>query len=319
MKKCSRCGETKPASEFYRSKRSKDGLDRRCKSCERERKEALNYEPRTTGEKTCSRCRRTLHVSQFSKNRRRKDGLDSWCKTCSRGNAKRYQREHRERYLKYQRNYQSENKEKLRAYDQTRARQLKQQAFEAYGGVKCAWPGCNETRLDVLSLDHIAQDGAERRRQGEPGGRQLYARLKSQGYPPGYRALCRNHNWKAWLEHRKKTHNRSLKRKKQRQSRKAIKIEVLRAYGGGEIRCAECGETDIDVLSIDHVYGGGCEHRRKIQTFCLQAYLRQQGFPDKELYQVLCRNCNWLKGLNRSGEEQGTKPRPKYSQLLLEV
>ena len=33
MKTCSKCKETKPKSEFYKSKKSKDGLQSRCNSC----------------------------------------------------------------------------------------------------------------------------------------------------------------------------------------------------------------------------------------------------------------------------------------------
>lgn len=34
-KKCSRCGETKPVSEFYRNARISDGYDTYCKECKR--------------------------------------------------------------------------------------------------------------------------------------------------------------------------------------------------------------------------------------------------------------------------------------------
>lgn len=37
FKKCATCGLVKPASEFSRSKRAKDGLYWECKSCKRER------------------------------------------------------------------------------------------------------------------------------------------------------------------------------------------------------------------------------------------------------------------------------------------
>ena len=33
MKQCSKCGETKPNTEFYRRKDSKDGLHNQCKKC----------------------------------------------------------------------------------------------------------------------------------------------------------------------------------------------------------------------------------------------------------------------------------------------
>ena len=32
-KKCGRCGETKPVSEFYRNAKISDGLDYFCKDC----------------------------------------------------------------------------------------------------------------------------------------------------------------------------------------------------------------------------------------------------------------------------------------------
>lgn len=44
-KRCAKCGEVKPVSEFYKSKESKDGLQSYCKECHRaansKRKESL--------------------------------------------------------------------------------------------------------------------------------------------------------------------------------------------------------------------------------------------------------------------------------------
>lgn len=79
---------------------------------------------------------------------------------------------------------------------------LKLECFDAYGGCRCCW--CGELDPVVLTIDHIRQDGAERHRQGEPrGGTDLYLWLKQQGYPPGFRVLCYNHNiMAAWLARR---------------------------------------------------------------------------------------------------------------------
>jgi hypothetical protein len=69
---------------------------------------------------------------------------------------------------------------------------VRKEVFDAYGG-KCAC--CGETKTAFLSIDHINQDGAARRRAKLDGtGAQLYSQLRSRGFPPGYRLLCHNCN-----------------------------------------------------------------------------------------------------------------------------
>lgn len=77
-----------------------------------------------------------------------------------------------------------------------------------------------------------------------------------------------------------------------------LKIETMEAYGGQ--KCVCCDDTHIEFLSIDHIYGGGNAHRanygdRAGSSF--YAELRKAGYPDKELLQVLCINCNSSKGI----------------------
>ncbi len=67
--------------------------------------------------------------------------------------------------------------------------------------------------------------------------------------------------------------------------------ETFRAYGG--FKCVRCGEIDPDVLQIDHIDGGGTQHRKKIGRQNIYTWLRQQHFPPG--YQVLCANCNTKK------------------------
>ena len=49
--------------------------------------------------------------------------------------------------------------------------------------------------MDMLSIDHVNNDGAaERRRLGSSeAGSQLYYRLRREGFPEGYVCLCFNH------------------------------------------------------------------------------------------------------------------------------
>lgn len=71
-----------------------------------------------------------------------------------------------------------------------------------------------------------------------------------------------------------------------------IKREVLEHYG--QSQCACCGESRLEFLSIDHVYGGGRKHRESLGIGNMCAWLKKQNFP--EGFQVLCMNCNFAKG-----------------------
>ena len=68
-----------------------------------------------------------------------------------------------------------------------------------------------------------------------------------------------------------------------------IRLEVLRAYGGDNPKCDCCGESIIEFLSIDHIDGGGRQHRQQIKK-SIYIWLKQNDFPDG--YRVLCHNCN---------------------------
>jgi hypothetical protein len=76
---------------------------------------------------------------------------------------------------------------------------LKTLIFSAYGPngeCRCCWEGCTVCDLDMLSLDHLNNNGAEERRNGRGSGRGLYTKLKKAGFPPEFQTLCMNHQWK---------------------------------------------------------------------------------------------------------------------------
>lgn len=79
-----------------------------------------------------------------------------------------------------------------------------------------------------------------------------------------------------------------------RQRRRAYalrdRLTALAAYGN---RCACCGETRPEFLSIDHVNNDGAAHRREIGSGNLPAWLRAHNYPAG--FQVLCYNCNMAK------------------------
>lgn len=74
-------------------------------------------------------------------------------------------------------------------------------------------------------------------------------------------------------------------------SRARAKSECIEAYGG---KCACCGETEPMFMTLDHVNGGGKQHRK--ETFGqkggnMWAWARRNGYPD--MLRLLCFNCNF--------------------------
>ena len=91
MKRCSSCGETKPASNFGRNRALGDGLSFYCLSCNRaksnahyrERRKALgkpvrDYSWVPEGFRWCPSCEQAIACENFDT----ASGLTSWCKRC---------------------------------------------------------------------------------------------------------------------------------------------------------------------------------------------------------------------------------------------
>lgn len=72
---------------------------------------------------------------------------------------------------------------------------IKHAAIMAYGGYRCACPGCDVTAPEFLQIDHVDNDGATHRKELRQGGDALYAWLKRHNYPPGFQILCANCNF----------------------------------------------------------------------------------------------------------------------------
>lgn len=72
------------------------------------------------------------------------------------------------------------------------------------GKLQCAWPGCLVDDIDMLSLDHVNNDGAkDRNNHRGAGGVVLYQRLRRIDFPEGFQTLCHNHQWKKELMRRR--------------------------------------------------------------------------------------------------------------------
>jgi hypothetical protein len=77
-----------------------------------------------------------------------------------------------------------------------------------------------------------------------------------------------------------------------------FKQSIFAEYGG---KCNNPAHafpiTDIRLLTIDHIHGGGAKHRKSINIkggHSFYRWLKRNNFP-KNKFQVLCYNCNQYK------------------------
>lgn len=70
------------------------------------------------------------------------------------------------------------------------------------------------------------------------------------------------------------------------------RLRILIHYSGGEqASCACCGELHVEFLTIDHVNGGGAQHRLVVgRGNKFYYWLIRNNFPDG--FRILCMNCN---------------------------
>lgn len=72
---------------------------------------------------------------------------------------------------------------------------VKDECFKAYGGYRCVC--CGEQEPKFLSIDHVANDGAEHRKTMFTNHYygSIYAWLRRNDYPAGFQVLCMNCNF----------------------------------------------------------------------------------------------------------------------------
>ena len=80
-----------------------------------------------------------------------------------------------------------------------------------------------------------------------------------------------------------------------------LRANALIHYSNGSPSCACCGEFRYEFLTLDHVHGGGNQHRREVTGSTkggssFYKWLKVNGYPDG--FQVLCFNCNMAKAMN---------------------
>jgi hypothetical protein len=128
------------------------------------------------------------------------------CPTCLRAAHHRWREAHPEREREVRRNTYNKNKPARRKHARAKRYALKVEVLTHYGpkgALRCCWEGCAVCDVDMLSLDHMNNNGASERKElygtnkGIQGGStRVYARVKREGFPLGFQTLCMNHQWK---------------------------------------------------------------------------------------------------------------------------
>jgi hypothetical protein len=103
-KLCTRCGETKPRSDFYKRTASPDGLNLSCRDCALQDKKDLRefYKSRSEeeieaaaaarGPRICRICKLVKNPDEYPRDRGRKDGRGTLCLDCAAANTRNYNR-----------------------------------------------------------------------------------------------------------------------------------------------------------------------------------------------------------------------------------
>ena len=174
--------------------------------------------------------------------------------------------------------------------------ELRKQALGYYGG-KCEC--CGESRYEMLTFDHKVKAYYKDKIRGVALTYDVIKVYNIVGYPnEQYRILCWNCNMaRGFYEYcpHKSNHNTT----QDIPNRRTIKLEMIQAYGG---RCLICGEAHWEFLTIDHINGGGTEHRRSIGSKSIYAWLKERDWPQNG-YRLLCANCNCSEKRNKWARE----------------
>lgn len=77
--------------------------------------------------------------------------------------------------------------------------------------------------------------------------------------------------------------------------RQRKRLEYIAELGG---KCVHCSEDNPIVLDFDHIHNDGAAHRRELKSGTIIRYFSKHGV-DSEQFQLLCKNCNWIKEYKR--------------------
>jgi len=118
-------------------------------------------------------------------------------------------------------------------------------------------------------------------------------------------AVC-NQDWRSYFNTwANSSENRNLKCARNQKKYLQCRINIINHYSNGKNCCSRCGIGDIRVLDIDHINNNGSEQRKELKQLNLIWWITKNNFPYG--YQILCRNCNWIKEMERREKNNDLK------------
>lgn len=88
-------------------------------------------------------------------------------------------------------------------------------------------------------------------------------------------------------------------RRRLKRYREKMRLGLITFLG---IRCIKCGFDNLMALDLDHIGNNGSLERKRFGHYRQEwAYYIQHKDELKANFQVLCRNCNWIKHVSRLG------------------
>jgi hypothetical protein len=113
-----------------------------------------------------------------------------------------------------------------------------------------------------------------------------------------------------------KQKKREADRKYDKKRKFLIRGRILEILGN---KCVYCGFSDLRALQIDHINGGGEKERKIHKGNSYYRYILKQLKTGSKDYQLLCANCNMIKGRGmfiRDGDISISIGRVKYGKNL---
>ena len=80
--------------------------------------------------------------------------------------------------------------------------------------------------------------------------------------------------------------------------REKIRIKALKSISNPPT-CLHCGENDVRILVYDHIYDNGADDRHLNGIMLALKILNMSEEERLNEYQILCRNHNWLKQIQK--------------------